>query len=503
MLPSTRRGLLASGVLALASTVAAQTDRVCFGTDVCFTLNIPANTASSGNGDIFFQLSAPSDYEWVALGQGTRMSGSNMFIVYTSSNGNNVTLSPRLADGYSPPSFNGDAQVTLLGGSGVFDGKMIANVRCSSCNSWSGGGSASFSGSNGNWVYAYQSSGGPKNSDSTSAGINQHNSEAAFRWEYANAKGGNSVNPLLVASASGSASGSATSCVPRPAVTGTESTSLSGAAATTAATKTGGGDNRPWKTRWSGYPTASPTAFPYGPDHEEHDKRQEINYCDSPSNGGTTIISASVQPLNKAMLIAHGVLASLAFVVFFPAGAIAIRLASFPGVVWFHAAFQVFAYVVYIVAFGLGVYIANSLDMLDENHPIIGIVIFAVLFLQPILGLLHHMLFKKYRTRTLWSYCHIWIGRAVVTLGIINGGLGFKLADTMNVGSKTGMIVYSVVAGIMWLVWVAAMIIGESRRKKTGGDRPPKYTESPPGEANEGSDNIPLNDHGHYAPKRQ
>jgi hypothetical protein len=97
--------------------------------DVTYKLNIPENTASSGSGDIFFQLSAPSTYEWVALGLGTRMSGSNIFVVYTSGDGN-VTLSPRLASGYSQPSYNGDAQVTLLEGSGVSDGKMIANVKC-------------------------------------------------------------------------------------------------------------------------------------------------------------------------------------------------------------------------------------------------------------------------------------------------------------------------------------------------------------------------------------
>ena len=63
------------------------------------------------------------------------------------------------------------------------------------------------------------------------------------------------------------------------------------------------------------------------------------------------------------MLAAHAVLAALAFVLFFPAGAIAIRLASFPGVVWFHAAFQAFAYLVYIAAFALGVKMANDLNM--------------------------------------------------------------------------------------------------------------------------------------------
>lgn len=114
----------------IATQVSAQVASSCVDDDVCYKLNIPENTASSGDGDIFFQISAPSSYEWVALGQGMRMAGANIFVVYTSADGNNVTLSPRLASGYVPPSFNGDAEVTLLEGSGVSDGKMIANVRC-------------------------------------------------------------------------------------------------------------------------------------------------------------------------------------------------------------------------------------------------------------------------------------------------------------------------------------------------------------------------------------
>jgi hypothetical protein len=101
----------------------------CPKTDVCYKLNIPESTASSGSGDIFFQLSAPSSYEWVALGQGTSMSGSQIFVVYTSGDGN-VTISPRLGVGEREPNFNSNAQVTLLEGSGVSNGKMVANVKC-------------------------------------------------------------------------------------------------------------------------------------------------------------------------------------------------------------------------------------------------------------------------------------------------------------------------------------------------------------------------------------
>lgn len=62
------------------------------------------------------------------------------------------------------------------------------------------------------------------------------------------------------------------------------------------------------------------------------------------------------------MLIAHGVMAGLAFAVFFPLGAISIRLLSFPGLVWFHAGVQIFAYLFYTVAFGLGIYIAKDME---------------------------------------------------------------------------------------------------------------------------------------------
>jgi len=203
------------------------------------------------------------------------------------------------------------------------------------------------------------------------------------------------------------------------------------------------------------------------------------------------------------MLIAHGTLAALAFVIFFPAGAISIRLCSFPGIIWLHAAFQVFAYAVYLAAFGLGVYVANEKDLLNNYHPIIGIVLFVVIFFQPIFGFLHHALFKKYNGRTLWSYVHIWIGRIAITLGIINGGLGFKLANPDGVGSHNGMIVYAVVGALVWLLMVVAAIVGERKRKsRSAQDAPPKYEEqamdTPLQSLNPSQERAPGGAHGYY-----
>lgn len=374
------------------------------------------------------------------------------------------------------------------------------------------------------------------NSNDQSASIRQHNQQDSFSWDYANAKGGSSVNPLVNAAPAGTSSGSgrstATSCIPRQGAQATGG-SVSGSATAANPTQTSSDDdnNDDYRTRW-GRPTARPTAWPTGrpwgnnDDNDDDDgpnrlaKRQNLPYCDDSSSGsgGYTSIGSGGGGLSqqRTMLVAHGVLASLAFVILFPAGAIAIRLASFPGVVWFHAAFQIFAYLVYVVAFGLGVYIASGMEMLDHHHPVIGIVVFVLVFLQPIFGFLHHSLFKKYQSRTFWSYAHIWVGRIAVTLGIINGGLGLQWADTMNLSSRGGIIAYAVIAVVVWLAWVAASVIGERRRARKLADAPPKYEQRERGDRRrrrrttsddtDSSDDIQLvqsRAHEHYAPKNQ
>jgi len=87
---------------------------------------------------------------------------------------------------------------------------------------------------------------------------------------------------------------------------------------------------------------------------------------------------------------------------------------------------------------------------------------------------MHHSAFKRVGGRTGWSHGHIWLGRIIITLGIINGGLGFLLAQNTNVGP----IVYAVVAGLFYIAYLIAVVIGERRRAKA---MPPKYEASPRG----------------------
>lgn len=123
--------LLANRVLATGAI--AQNVTSCVGGGVCYAVNIPSATASSGSGDIFIHVSGPSTLQWIGIGQGSQMAGSNIFMIYSNSAGDNVTVSPRLGTGERQPLTSGStSEITLLSGSGIEDGKMTANFKCTS-----------------------------------------------------------------------------------------------------------------------------------------------------------------------------------------------------------------------------------------------------------------------------------------------------------------------------------------------------------------------------------
>jgi hypothetical protein len=100
----------------------------------------------------------------------------------------------------------------------------------------------------------------------------------------------------------------------------------------------------------------------------------------------------------------------------------------------------------------------------NNRHQQIGIVIFSFIFLMPAIGVAHHLGFKKSGRRSIISHIHIWLGRCLITLGMINGGLGMQLANSR----RSSLAVYAVIAGIFWLMWMIAACFGEVRRMTTG-----------------------------------
>ena len=309
----------------------------------------------------------------------------------------NVTVSPRLSSGETMPNYDSGARIMVLEGSGVTGNMMTANILCSDCNSWNGG-TLDFTAQSAQFIYGMLP-GSPLNSDSPSQNIQQHTTYGPFTWTIAQAKGGNDANPFLTTS-----SGTTTQ-------TGSSSTS----------------------------------SMPVS------------------SSSGSLVssgVSASQMTANN-MLLAHGVIACIAFVALFPSGGALIRVANFTGLCWVHAGLQGFASLFYSVAFAMGIYIATVQNMMSETHARIGIALLVALVIQPIFGFVHHRMFMKYGARTFWSHAHLWLGRLIIPVGMVNGYLGIDLAGSAGTSER---VIYVAVAAVMLTIYVIAVIYGEFQR---------------------------------------
>ncbi|KAJ8116142.1 hypothetical protein OPT61_g2376 [Boeremia exigua] len=236
--------------------------------------------------------------------------------------------------------------------------------------------------------------------------------------------------------------------------------------------------NKTSLTRAHTFTAATTVSGQYGPGGRYGPGGSNDNGNDSDNGAFGTGVRGPPQSFitsGQKALIAHGVLASLAFVILFPAGSILVRLGSFRGAWLVHGILQIIAYLVYTAAVGIGIWFTQQVPaqvgLLDSYHPIIGLVLFALLFFQPIMGYIHHLRYKQYQRRTIWSYGHLWLGRVAITLGMINGGLGLLLAYDAPLGfapNQGQVIAYGIVAAIMWLLYAIAAIVGERRRAIAG-----------------------------------
>lgn len=82
----------------------------------------------------------------------------------------------------------------------------------------------------------------------------------------------------------------------------------------------------------------------------------------------------------------------------------------------------------------------------------------AALLLQPVFGYIHHRRHLGTQKPSAWTGLHIWYGRVLVLLGILNGWLGLQLASGSPAYSRSGMIVYSVLAALAALALLLIII---------------------------------------------
>jgi hypothetical protein len=326
------------------------------------------------------------------------MAGSNVFVVYSSADGKNVTLSPRQPTGHVMPLYDNTTEAVLLEGSGIANGVMTANILCKNCQKWPSG-TLDVSSTSSSWVYAYKS-GSAFDSDSVTQTITQHDISDVYTLDLSKAQGTNTGNPFV-------------------ATTNTSSSSPSVVSAA--------------------------------------------------SSAGAPAAGSSDVNMDNMIRYAHAVIMGLVFLGIFPFAALMLRVLSFPNLVWVHGAFQVFGLVLALVAMGLGIHLAQDLKELFSNpHTILGVVVVALLVLQPFLGYTHHRAYKVYQSRTVWSYIHMYYGRVLILVGGANGILGFNLSGLT--GKNIWIVVWVIVAALYLVIW-GSTALAKRRQAKNGGSK--------------------------------
>ena len=174
----------------------------------------------------------------------------------------------------------------------------------------------------------------------------------------------------------------------------------------------------------------------------------------------------------RAFRIAHGTLMGTAFTIVLPLGAILLRTLPSRYRVPVHAGTQLSAYTLILAGMGLGIWLGRKVRYLDYAHTVIGLVVISMLAIQAALGTWAHAKFRIKGRGGWMGLTHTWLGRTLLALGMINGGIGLMLADN----TTGGEIAYGVVAGVMGTAYIAVIVwwirgrIAEVEKEGPGGE---------------------------------
>lgn len=343
------------------------------------------------------------------------MPGANIFIMYAASD-SNITLSPRSGKGQFQPLFNSAARITLLEGTGISNGVMTANVRCDDCLQWDGG-SMDPTDTSAPWIWSVKH-GSAIDSTSTSQNLIQHDIMGTFTFDLSKATGGSSQNPFDESESSPTSSG------------------------------------------------ASPSArSPSG----------SSGYGSGSSSTSTGPSASSIDSRRKA----HGAVMAVSFAVLLPVAALSLHLPLKVATVPFiHAPIQLLSLCLIIAGMGMGISLAQDLHYLKNPvhaHVVIGLIVVSTLVLfQPAMGLLQHLHYRKTGGKSIFAFLHRWLGRVLIILGMINGGLGFQLAGIGTIQAPNKCIIaYSVVAGVVSIVYLFTVLYTTARDIRGGGRKAP------------------------------
>ena len=221
-----------------------------------------------------------------------------------------------------------------------------------------------------------------------------------------------------------------------------------------------------------------------GSGNDPFDAGHATNPSSSSSSSSYAFTPTPESRKRQRVLIAHAVLACFVWSFFLPLGAILLRLnLTKVNLLRVHYVCQLLSYAIYIAAVALGWWLADETAQYgtwQDVHPRLGLAILAIAFFQPILGYVHHLVYKRRYTdvkaglgvkkpgRTSWGRIHVWTGRILIVLGITNGGLGIRLVAGSPLQSasatRSGYIAYGVLSGLMFALYFGVSVLFEYRR---------------------------------------
>src|ERR1700759_2363480 len=105
----------------------------------------------------------------------------------------------------------------------------------------------------------------------------------------------------------------------------------------------------------------------------------------------------------------------------------------------------------------------TNVQLWNRTHEIMGTVIVCLFSIQPLLGLYHHRLFIRTGSRNWCNLLHVWLGRALILLGIINGGIGLQLGRNTTAGQRG---IYIGFTGVVAVAYGLALIVYYWRMRK-------------------------------------
>ncbi|KAI2627358.1 putative iron reductase domain protein [Hypomontagnella submonticulosa] len=189
-----------------------------------------------------------------------------------------------------------------------------------------------------------------------------------------------------------------------------------------------------------------------------------------------TVQHESEQGSMDAKLIVHAVIMVFVFLGLYPFGIFVLRLG---GWVRWHGWNQGAALILTIMGSGLGFAVSSSYNRTksyNTAHQVIGILIFIFIIAQFALGYFHHRTFKKTQQTTKMAPIHVWLGRLMLVLGVINAFLGFPLALSPNYDWAIGGLALFIFPAMAFILLTKNLI---SKRWNKSKDEPKGYNMEP------------------------